>query len=355
MSSPLILYAPNVHTGGGLVLLQSLLCDWPTGQILRAILDERAIPKLNLPVAAQVTWVQSTVPYRFQAERQLAALARPGDTVLCFHGLPPLFRSAGHVVLFQQNRLLLDLMRLRDFTLRTGLRVAAERWISRALRHHVDEYIVQTPTMARALANWHGGNAVISVFPFSQIIAAKPKQQTEWDFIYVSDGLPHKNHSRLLKAWELLASEGIRPSLTLTLGPRDQALAKKVSTLAECQGIKINNAGHLDHNEVLLLYSSTHALIFPSLGESFGLPLIEARQAGLPILAPELDYVRDVCEPAQTFDPYSPTSIARAVRRFLQQTDPPPLPFTASAFWSKLGITADEISSKSVGFSNGNF
>jgi hypothetical protein len=45
--------------------------------------------------------------------------------------------------------------------------------------------------------------------------------------------------------------------------------------------------------------------------------LIEARQAGLPILASELDYVRDVIDPEQTFYPGSPTSIARAVNRFI--------------------------------------
>jgi len=38
----------------------------------------------------------------------------------------------------------------------------------------------------------------------------------------------------------------------------------------------------------------------------------------LQILAPELDYVRDVIDPAQTFDPNSPTSIARAVLRHLK-------------------------------------
>jgi glycosyltransferase involved in cell wall biosynthesis len=66
--------------------------------------------------------------------------------------------------------------------------------------------------------------------------------------------------------------------------------------------------------------------------ESFGLPLIEARQAGLPILASELDYVRDVVDPEQTFDPDSPMSIARAVKRFLGvEVTPIPL-LSASQF-----------------------
>jgi len=47
------------------------------------------------------------------------------------------------------------------------------------------------------------------------------------------------------------------------------------------------------------------------------LPLIEAREANIDIIAPELDYVRDVVCPVETFDPLSPISIARAVKRYL--------------------------------------
>ena len=60
--------------------------------------------------------------------------------------------------------------------------------------------------------------------------------------------------------------------------------------------------------------------------QRWGVALIEARQAGLPVLASELDYVRDVLDPEQTFDPESAVSIARAVKRFLGlQEEPLPL------------------------------
>jgi glycosyltransferase involved in cell wall biosynthesis len=342
MASSLVLYAPNVHTGGGLVLLRALLHDWPVGHELRAVLDQRAADKIDLPVLAKVLWTRPTLASRLEAERQLVALVRPGDAVLCFHGLPPLFRNAGRVLLFQQNRLLLGLMRLRDFSLRTGLRVAAERWISHAFRHRVAEYIVQTTGMARSLTAWHGGRPQVRVLPFGAEMTVKPRQKPEWDFVYVSDGLPHKNHARLLQAWVELAAEGVKPSLVLTLGPRDKALAEQVAALAHERGVNIQNVGHVDHDAVMTLYARSRALIFPSLGESFGLPLLEARAAGLPILAPELDYVRDVCDPVQTFDPQSPVSIARAVRRFLQQAEPLPLPGPAADFWAALGLSGDE-------------
>lgn len=318
----LILYAPNVHTGGGLVLLRALLEELPAGQALCAILDRRAIGSLTLPEGIEVSWVDATLASRFSAERLLDRWGQSGGTIFCFHGLPPLFRSRARVVLFQQNRLLLGLMRLRDFPLRTALRVAAERWISRTFRKNVDAYIVQTPSMARALNAWHGNAPQVTVLPFGKPASQCPAAQPEWDFIYVSDGLPHKNHQRLFEAWELLAAEGIKPRLAVTLGPRDAALVERLNALVNRTSVRIVNLGHIDHAAVFRLYASARALVFPSLGESFGLPLIEAKQMNLPILAPELDYVRDVCEPDQTFDGSSAISIARAVRRFLLDPEP---------------------------------
>ena len=66
------------------------------------------------------------------------------------------------------------------------------------------------------------------------------------------------------------------------------------------------------------LYNHSTALIYPSLLESCGLPLVEAGQCKLPVLASELDYVRDILDPVETFDPKSAKSIARSLKRFLK-------------------------------------
>ena len=58
-------------------------------------------------------------------------------------------------------------------------------------------------------------------------------------------------------------------------------------------------------------------LIFPSFFESYGLPLVEANHYKLPVIASELDYVRDILDPVETFDPNSAKSISRSVKRFL--------------------------------------
>lgn len=69
--------------------------------------------------------------------------------------------------------------------------------------------------------------------------------------------------------------------------------------------LSIINLGKISQKKLYEQYEKVSALIYPSYTESFGLPLVEASRLNLPILAPELDYVRDVCFPTQTFDPKS--------------------------------------------------
>ena len=151
------------------------------------------------------------------------------------------------------------------------------------------------------------------------------------DFVYVASGESHKNHRQLVEAWCLLAKEGLFPSLKLTLDSAHFAeLSSWIEKKIEKYRLNVENVGNLPHAQIKQLYDQVDALIYPSTFESFGLPLIEATQAGLPVLASELDYVRDVLDPEQTFDPESAVSIARAVKRFLG-LDEQPLPLMDAA------------------------
>jgi glycosyltransferase involved in cell wall biosynthesis len=230
---------------------------------------------------------------------------------------------------------------LRQFKWRTRLRLLAEQQISRRLRGHVDAYWVQTEAMADAVRVWWGVGAlppvkVLGFAPPLPVMAAVLGAPRRFDFIYVADGEAHKNHRRLVAAWDLLAAEGLRPSLALTLSPRDAALRSDIEAMAQARRLHIEFLPPMNHAEVLTAYTQAGALVFPSLGESYGLPLVEAAQVGLPIVAAERDYVRAVCEPAQSFDPESPRSIAQAVQRHLNVAKPPARPASAADFLKAL-------------------
>lgn len=323
----LILHAPNVHSGGGLVLLQDLLSA-PNLSVKLAQLDYRAKQQLNLPTNTSLHYVNRSVLSRLIAEWRQWRTTTENDVVMCFHGLPPLLPLRGRVVVFVQNRILFETSSLVGYPLFTRIRLTIERLWARVMQGNCNRYIVQTPSMAAAVQKCLGMNVEVSVLPFAPLIHLFSPEKTpanikKYDFVYVASGESHKNHGNLLEAWRLLANAGLKPSLALTINPQlFPLLSAEVARHTQEYGLNIVNLGQIPALEIPNLYQSSSALIFPSKTESLGLPLIEATQLGLPVIAPELDYVRDVIQPVQTFDPNSPVSIARAVRRFLGKAEP---------------------------------
>ena len=323
-SQRLIIHAPNVHQGGGQSLLQALLAPAVNHYECVAILDERFDIESGAAACSSVIRVAPTIRARLKAERQLKAIAQPSDIVLCFGNLPPLLNINGKVVLFIQNRYLTAPASLAGFTLRKRAQIVVERlWIRSRLRG-VDQIIVQTPSMQKEIARVLGKTAVVLPFVenrsgyWRETVAGVSIDGRDWDFLYVASGEPHKNHRKLIEAWRLLALEGIFPSLVLTVSVESfPDLHAWICAQSQQHGLRITNVSPASKREMAALYHRAQALIYPSDLESLGLPLIEARCAGLPVLAAELDYVRDVIDPEQTFDPDSPVSIARAVKRFL--------------------------------------
>lgn len=306
-------------------------------------LDVRIQGILQIPSGVSAVFVRPSLLSRVLAEFRLWRVTRSGDRVLCFHGLPPLFPLPGRVTVFLQNRLLVEPGSLASYSLRLRLRLGLERFWSRVLQGRVARYIVQTSSMAAAVRRWLRRDITVSVFPFSSLAHPEgetlplPAAERRFDFVYVSSGEPHKNHRNLLDAWRLLKEAGHRPSLALTLDNQaDFELTEYTRQFTARFDLDVVNLGLLSRDQMPGLYRSARAMIFPSTTESLGLPLIEAAHYRLPILAPELDYVRDVVEPVETFDPASPTSIARAVRRFLGTAEIPEAIGSGEAFLAEV-------------------
>lgn len=322
-----ILHAPNVHIGGGLALLKELL-NTKDIHVSWAQFDERTKGIYKLPPTVTQYYVKRSILSRFWAEWRLWRKVSTDDVVLCFHGLPPLFHLSCRVVVFIQNRILVERGKLIGYPLQTRIRLMIERFWLRTRRSHAIRYIVQTPSMTTSLRSLLGAEVEICILPFTSLKALPATEAptnigSKFDFLYVASGDAHKNHATLLEAWLLLDEAGLKPSLALTVDPLSHPqVHAEILRITHDSSMSIVNLGQLSADEVADLYQSSSALIYPSKTESFGLPLIEAAQYKLPILASELDYVRDVVVPVETFDPNSPVSIARAVRRFLGNVDP---------------------------------
>jgi glycosyltransferase involved in cell wall biosynthesis len=330
----LVIHAPNVHQGGGRTLLLALL-DAANQEHCLAVVDQRLnCPNKFVPMIVHRT--KTSLRGRLCAEWRLHRLARRGDTVLCFGNLPPLFPNRACVVLFVQNIYVLSDVDTSGFPLQSRLRILLERFWVRTLHRQASKIIVQTDSVRRAVERVLKRPADVLPFVADPTgytrTAARHRdgRQAAFDFIYVASGDPHKNHANLLEAWVILAHEGHFPSLCLTIDNRQTPeLALRIMAVRDKYQLHIENricSAILDTGK---LYQQADALIYPSMLESLGLPLIEAASIGLPILASEKDFVRDVVDPVESFDPVSPLSIARAVKRHLG-IDLPALPVASA-------------------------
>jgi glycosyltransferase involved in cell wall biosynthesis len=256
--------------------------------------------------------------------RALTVQANAGDVLFCFNSLPPLSRPHCRVINYVHAPHFAGLHRGIRYSRITTLRMAVERlWFRLGVRN-CDDVWVQTPTMAAAIRAVHPG-VKVTVVPFLDVDmpavlpapdGTSPTPAAQYTFFYPADQVGHKNHINLLAAWILLRKEGLGPRLELTL--TDSELEHCLSRVDELGlPLSVVALGRLPRAGVLERMRASSALLFPSLAETLGIPLLEASALGVPLLAAERDFVRDVCAPVETFDPTSPRSIADAVRRFM--------------------------------------
>ena len=303
----ILIDAVYINEGGGKALLQELL-----GRL-------RGRTKCTLLRDARMQGVDTSgfevivMPARELARRAFYRLHRDRLTrVFCFGNVPPPVRLRAEVAVYFHNVLLCSTF--KNATWRDQFMGMLKMRYIRWLRSHADVFLVQTELVRSALARDLGADVKISELPFypASRPAVAPGEEAEgrWSrYAYVSNGYPHKNHARLIAAWEMLAKHGAYPELHLTLYGGWAGLYQQIEK-ARSVGARITNHGFTDSQ---LLYQACGYQIYPSVAESFGLGLVEAAEAGCAILASDRPFVRQVVNPLATFDPNSASAIEEAV------------------------------------------
>lgn len=108
------------------------------------------------------------------------------------------------------------------------------------------------------------------------------------------------------------------PEFRLVLAGGDGFGAERIITLMEKEGMagRIIRLGHASSDRLRLLYSTATALVFPSLEEGFGFPILEAMSYGLPVITSNCSSMPEVAgDAALLVDPMDVSQIAEAMRR----------------------------------------
>jgi len=137
--------------------------------------------------------------------------------------------------------------------------------------------------------------------------------QREPFLLYPANPWPHKNHARLYEAFALVRRE--RPELRLVL----TGTGHDPVTLPD----GVESRGRVSFDELVALYRTASALVFPSLYEGFGLPPLEAMACGCPVAVSSATALPEVCgDAAEHFDPLSADDLARAIAAVLANPAP---------------------------------
>ena len=127
-----------------------------------------------------------------------------------------------------------------------------------------------------------------------------------------------KNLARVLQAWSRVLGETDGASLVI-VGKEGLRFASSSILNALPEGVL--HLGCVDDDELACLYSGARGLLYPSLYEGFGLPILEAMASGCPVLTSNCTAMPEVAgDAAIVVDPLSVESIAEGIRNLRNES-----------------------------------
>lgn len=318
----LLINATNITVGGGKRLLIELMNAVPDNIYVLLYLDPLfPIQEVSLPTNISYKTSSPGLINKVILDFKIKKISHNFDIILYLSNLPPVSHIKNNLTLFLQNRLILERGFPAHSPIEFKLKLIIQRlWFHFFLRKKY-KVIVQTQSMKNIFLRKLYPND-IKIFSFAPTFQAKEsKRITRADpskdaavFLYPSDYQPHKNHYHLIQAWIILKNIAPHKKLLLTIKKKD--LSPQLNQLVLDGNPNVEFLGPINYQELIKLYKNVDALVFPSLCESLGLPLLEAQVFQLPVIASDLDFVKEICPMASTFSPKDAGDIAENILKF---------------------------------------
>lgn len=141
----------------------------------------------------------------------------------------------------------------------------------------------------------------------------EPQRRQEFLF-FAGNFEPRKNILNLIKAMEILHNKSAKVSLHIAgqKGWRNEEIFHYISNSRIKENVVF--LGYISEQQLIEQYCTCKALVFPSLYEGFGMPVLESLSLDCLVLTSKGTVMQEICgESALYFDPHDPADIARAI------------------------------------------
>lgn len=138
-------------------------------------------------------------------------------------------------------------------------------------------------------------------------------------FVYTGNAYPHKNLERLVQAFVLLNKDR-KEKVVLKISSSRNIFVERLNKLIQKYNAEdyVKLMGFVKDEEIADLYKNSIAFVFPTLSEGFGLPPMEAINAGTFAVMSDIPVLKEVYQDTvDYFDPFDVHSIKEALLKTL--------------------------------------
>ena len=187
---------------------------------------------------------------------------------------------------------------------------------SHSLRSEIERYLEVDPGKLRLIYEAVDHDLFCPGDPGEARAHVKAHGVTKPFVLFVSSLWPYKNCDGLLKAWAQ-ARAGLPGHQLVIVGPgRDEKYLAELNALAASLGIAddVVFTGGVPLEDTVAFYRAAEVFVYPSLNETFGLPILEAMACGCPVVTSDTSAMPETAGGAAVLaGPRDPAAIARAI------------------------------------------
>lgn len=204
-----------------------------------------------------------------------------------------------------------------------------------AVKHATKIIVPSEKTKADLIHFYHCPSSKIHVIPLgfecsslkpskkdTEELLKKHKLKEKGYFLYIGRIEWKKNSDNLIKAFELFSEKNPDYKLVMAGFPGHGG-QEILNSIPEALKSRIILPGYISELEKEIFLTYALAFIFPSREEGFGIPLLEAMAANLPIIASNIPTSKEIAKDnALFFDPENPETLAMLMEKVCKTTDP---------------------------------